>query len=106
MADEERTNANVYVSPLVPQAFITQQRNLDKEEGIERIYEQLDAKEALRKVKEISHMPHSPFPRYDLAIISKTEELDQVIRPFPDIPISIVRARGKLNTVFNEKGQY
>jgi len=107
---EKRNNVNIYVSPSVDlKALVAQfpertfhQLSIDKafelissgtpqylSHQFALIYSFLSEEEPLIKLG-------SSLPRFDLAVVSSTEEADRVIRPKVDSPFSLVRARGAI----------
>lgn len=90
-----RNNVNIFVSPSLGSDFVEELAQQDKLNGKLRHYYQMDVKEAFNAVKKTpSTLQGSMYPRFDVAIISCTAELDGVIRPLASEEVSLLRARG------------
>ncbi len=88
--EKKRRNPNVYISPSIKYSVL---QDLGDTGG--RLFHKQDAVEAKRQMQAGENiLEGSPFPRFDLAIVSTLAEADQVIRPTPPEEYSILRARG------------
>jgi threonine dehydrogenase-like Zn-dependent dehydrogenase len=97
---KRRRNVNIYVSPSVHSTIVQMAKKLtSKESQYSRTFYQITIDEAVEKLQNSSHElveKGSPFPKFDLAIISQIEEIDSIIRPLPNQHFSLIRPRGAI----------
>ena len=98
---EKRKNLNIYVDEGVPdKKFIEIQKSFPDRNFYRLSFD--DAKNkilsGIKEPKENSSAdyfpPGSPFPRFDLAVVTSLEAADRIIRPEPGKEYSILRPRG------------
>lgn len=90
---QKRHNRNILITPSVSQEIVDQVKNHHPQGSFHQM-EPLAAKQKIQT--DASFLANSPFPRFDLAIASHLEEIDQLIRPVPDEEFSPIRARGAI----------
>lgn len=103
LESEPRRNLNVFVTPNVSSEVVqgivaTNRKVIQAEIGI--THSQLVAQGLLDGGDMVAG---SPFPRFDLAVASSLQEVDQILRPVPSEEVSLVRARGAILLVDNNK---
>jgi threonine dehydrogenase-like Zn-dependent dehydrogenase len=97
---KERVNANIYVAPSVHSSVI----QMAKESNVpnnqyQRNFHQMSIDHAVNKItrEQKSFLESgSLLPKFDLAILSRLEEIDPVIRPVTNQHFSLVRPRGAI----------
>lgn len=91
-----RQNLNILVSPTVSEADLEQAQVHHPKAKFHR----MSALEAKRQIQEdpegTNFLKDAMFPRFDLAIVSSLEEIDQTLRPVPGEEFSPVRPRGAI----------
>jgi threonine dehydrogenase-like Zn-dependent dehydrogenase len=97
-----RRNINIFVADSVNEHVIESAKNhvanMKMFNGSAVHFHRLSVEQAIELLDkpEFFLTKGGDFPRFDLAIISKIEEIDQVIRPTIKKEISLVRARGAI----------
>ena len=91
-----RTNPNIYVAPGVSDAAL-EKISIPGDRRVHRIPIEAAREAIIKDAREQIFFPQgSPYPRFDLAIVSSLAEADQVIRPRAEEELSLVRARGAI----------
>jgi len=89
----KRKNQNIFVTPTVSEEIIARASKIYPDKSFFR--------SGIEKANEIikhdsPFLKDSPVPRFDLAIVADTNEIDSVIRPISTEVSSIVRPRGAI----------
>ncbi len=100
---QSRKNRNILVSSSVSEELKNQAKSFHPE----AVFHHMDLLEAAQQVRtEPGFLEDSPFPRFDLAIVSNLKEIDQALRPFTGEEFSPVRARGAILFASTENAPY
>lgn len=88
-----RANTNIYVAPSVPEDLVAEASAAHPAGRFHRLPPDI----ALRRLADEPGMvTGSPLPRFDLALVSRMEEVDAVIRPLPERRESLLRPVGAI----------
>ena len=88
---ENRRNSNVFVGQEVPENLVQELALADPQRRFHRV----GVTGGLALV-DSGDLPGSPLPRFDLALASSPEEVDEILRPDRGREISLVRPRGAI----------
>ena len=100
---QTRINQNILISPSVSKELMNQAKLFLPKASFHSM-SLLDAAQQVRTAP--SFLDASPFPRFDLAIVSNLEEIDQTLRPFQGEEFSSVRARGAILLALTDNTPY
>lgn len=101
----ERGNVHIWVSPKVPdyvieselvQTAVCGETRVFHRLPVAKAYARLSASQAQWADAEVRFPKDSDLPRFDAAIVADWDEVDTVIRPNPEIEMSLVRPRGAI----------
>ncbi|KAI9327294.1 hypothetical protein BDR26DRAFT_1012815 [Obelidium mucronatum] len=92
----KRDNKNVYCSPSVPQSMQTTIKNTGRIVHSGVSIEELNDSFENGALGEMLVASGSPFPRFDLAVVTSLDEIDGLIQPSPSHDRSLVRPRGAI----------
>jgi len=93
--EARRANRNAYVAPSVPEPALAAARQADPNRRFHRL--SVDAAfEMVKPRPDRKPLEGSPLPQFDLALATRPEEVDAIIRPQPDIECGLVRPRGAI----------
>ncbi|CAG8547114.1 10456_t:CDS:2, partial [Racocetra fulgida] len=98
---DKRENSNIFVSPSVDESVVELIKDTGRNVIVLEVARAVDYVkqwiEQSRKGKvEDENLTKSPVPRFDLAVVSKIEEIDSIIRPVNNEEFSILRPRGAI----------
>jgi hypothetical protein len=106
-----RRNPNVLLSPSLSHKQVEKVKSgegnfrkvevTSSESTVERTFIQMEVTTACERLQKDSQLvASSPYPRFDVAIVSSMKEVDSVIRPLHPDPFSPLRARGNFIFLF------